>query len=142
MSTRAILIEPRVMTFSGKAMAQRIRVGTIRTTSRTFGPEEIRRLKSTAEDSPDWEEDVDRVLEQLGTVGVDDGVGIGALRRWATHPDERIQVALLSSGLTETRTWEEHEPEILGLIAYREAQGRTRGEIWTPTTDALASLIQ
>ena len=115
--------------------------GPIRLNLRTATPEEIR--KRNAEEhggAAYWDEDVDHLVRVIRNATVSGSVRVETLRCWATHPDERVRVAVLKSGITSTEAWRNHSRELAAMMVMGDARDRAENELWTPTLDALATL--
>lgn len=122
-------------------MSTEPRVEPIRTALRMFYPAEMRLLNAAHHAGAEvWQEDVDELVKRIRGLSWNHSISIDSVRLWATHPDERVLVAILTSELPTMDLWRQHGREITALIAATDARFRPEGEIWNPTLDALASL--
>lgn len=59
--------------------------------------------KAQREEDDAWEDDVEGLIERLKDLTLDQILEIDSkdIHRWATHPDERVRIALVQSGLMQ-----------------------------------------
>lgn len=113
------------------------RIGPFRTSIRCLSPEEIRRRNAEAgrTGTSAWGEDVEREIATLGEIQRSaPACGPAQTEAWATHPDERVRLALLGSALVRT----DARREIGRLVMDADAADREPDEQWNPTIDKLA----
>jgi len=76
------------------------RIGPIRIGPRSFLPEEIRHFNLKVHDGqPVWDEDPETLATRIAGFSQFHEPSRPEAVRWATHPDERVRVALLKHDL-------------------------------------------
>lgn len=117
------------------------RFGRLRLELQTCSLDEIRaaNLRSGDERPWVWEENVKELVECLTNPPSQLEVNSEALERWATHPDERVRLALASSAILH-RAPSEAKRHALRLLLEQVREGLRHGETWNPVLDALATV--
>src|SRR5690606_5269475 len=117
------------------------RIGPVRITLDALTPDEIRRRNADVHGGrPIWDEDVEALVARIDSIRWDAPVAPETLEHWATHPDERVRVALLRANLIWGPVWRRHASTLTSLILRTDADTRPEHEAWNPTLDALARL--